>query len=68
MPPSSPDRVVFDELHVTLLVPRTLPIAAAKRVRQVVDGRPFVARLRRAIVTVVARHTALRAVTVTVAR
>ncbi|WP_143394001.1 hypothetical protein [Fimbriiglobus ruber] len=68
MPDTPADRVVFDELHVTLLVPRDLSDIAVERASRVIDGRRFVGRVRRAIAAVLTRSPSLATVTVVVTR
>ena len=68
MPDAPDDRVVFDEIHVTFLVPRDLPRAAVTRARRVLDGKVFLARMRRSVATALRRHAALAPVTVVVSR
>ncbi|OWK34107.1 hypothetical protein [Fimbriiglobus ruber] len=68
MPDTPADRVVFDELHVTLLIPRDLSDTAVERARRVVNGRPFVGRVRRAIADVLTRSPSLAPVAVVVTR
>ncbi len=41
--------VLFDEVHLTLLVPTDLDDAACDAIRRILDSRPFRTELRQAI-------------------
>ncbi|OWK35242.1 hypothetical protein [Fimbriiglobus ruber] len=68
MPDTPADRVVFDELHVTLLVHRALSDTAVERAHRVIGGRRFVAQVRRAVAAVLSQHLPRGRVTVVVTR
>ena len=59
---------MFDEFHISLLVPPNLRGAEAAAIKQVLDGKRFQHRLRRAAREVVRRYAALRTVRVRLAR
>jgi hypothetical protein len=63
-----PTRVLLDEIHVDVLVPRSLAGRDLAAVRRVLRARTFLPRLRRALRPVFAAHPALAAVRVRVAR
>ena len=68
MPDTPADRVVFDELHVTLLVPPDLSDPDVERARRVIGGRRFVDQVRRAVAAVLKQHLPRGRVTVVVTR
>ncbi|OWK35769.1 hypothetical protein [Fimbriiglobus ruber] len=68
MPDTPADRVVFDELHVTLLVPRDLSDSAIEQASRVIGSRRFVAQVRQAIAAVLSRRLPRGSVTVVVTR
>jgi hypothetical protein len=54
-----PDRVLLDEFHLTLTVPRATPDPAREAARRAANGRRFRAELRRAVRAALARYPAL---------
>ena len=58
------EHVLFDEIRLLLRVPANLDEAACNAIRQVLQGRPFRAGLRRAIRQFLRRHPELTAVRV----
>jgi hypothetical protein len=61
-------RVLLDEIHVEVLVPRSLANRDLAAVRRALQARSFLPKLRRALGPVFAAHPALAAVRVRVAR
>ena len=68
MPEPPDDRVVFDEVLVTFLVPRGLSATDATRVHRALHRPTFLNRVRRSVVTVLSRPPVLASVTVVVSR
>ena len=60
--------LMIEQYHVTMRVPDDLADEAAEAVRGVLASRPFIARLREAVAAVVAAHTPLIVVRVSVSR
>src|SRR6185369_1920110 len=60
-----PDRILVEEIHLTLTVAATTPDAAREAARRVINGRAFRAALRRAARQVVRAIPALRPVHLT---
>ena len=61
-------RVLLDEIHVEVLVPRSLAGRDLAAVRRALTAKSFLPRLRRALGPLFAAHPALAAVRVRVAR
>lgn len=60
--------LMIEQFHVTMRVPADLSDAAADEVKTVLAAKPFVAELREAVAVVVAAHTPLTVVRVSVSR
>jgi hypothetical protein len=60
--------VLFDEIHIEVLVPAALSGRAVAAVRRALSARAFLPRLRRAVRPLFVAHPALAAVRVRVAR
>lgn len=60
--------LTVEVFHVTVVVPAELSDAAAGEARAALAARPVVAELRAAVAAVVAAHTPLTVVRLTVAR
>jgi hypothetical protein len=60
--------VLIEEFHLSLYVPRGLPVAAARVVRRTLASARFRARLAAAVRVVVRRHPSLAPVTLTLTR
>ena len=60
--------LMIEQYHVTMRVPDDLSDAAVEDVRAVLVSKPFVAELREAVAAVVADHTPLTVVRVSVTR
>ena len=60
--------LMIEQYHVTMRVPDDMTDAAAAEVRAVLVSKPFVAKLREAVAAVVAAHTPLIVVRVSVSR
>jgi hypothetical protein len=54
--------VLFDELHLTILVPTQLKDAACVAIRRILDSRPFRTDLRRAVRQLLRRYPDLAVV------
>ena len=63
-----PDRLVIEQFHLTVFVPRGLPPDECRAVRRALAGRGFAGRLRRAAEAVAARDPSLRRTTIEVSR
>jgi hypothetical protein len=63
-----PKRVLIEEFHVSVFVPRGLSEVECISVRRTLNGKRFRADLRRVIQTVVRRHPSLKKVHVTITR
>ena len=60
--------IVFDEVHVTLLVPPRIREAEAVAIKKVLDSKRFQRDLARAVRAVLRRYPALRRVRVRLSR
>ena len=60
--------IVFDEFHLTLLVPPRIREAETIAIKRVLDSRRFQRDLARAVRTVIRRYPALRQVRVRLSR
>ena len=61
-------RVLLDEIHIEVLVPRSLAGRDLAAVRRAINARSFLPRLRRALRPVFAAHPALAAVRLRLSR
>jgi hypothetical protein len=55
-----PQRILFDQFHLTIYVRRRLPADQAAALRRILQSRRFRAQLRRAVGTVFHREPSLR--------
>jgi hypothetical protein len=55
-----PQRILFDQFHLTIYVRRRLPPDQASALRRTLQSRRFRAQLRRAVGTVFRREPSLR--------
>jgi hypothetical protein len=62
------DRIVIDEFHLTLEVPRGLPDSESEAIRRTLDSARFQVRLRRAAQRVCGRQRSLVKVRVQLSR
>lgn len=60
--------LMIEQYHLTMRVPDDLPDEEAEAVRDALDSRSFIAKLRKALATFVAGHTSLTVVQVSVSR
>lgn len=63
-----PRRVVIEEFHLTLYVPRDLPPAECRAVRRTLTGAGFRSRLRQAVEQVARRYRSLHRATAALSR
>jgi hypothetical protein len=63
-----PGRLLLEQFHLDVYVPRGLPPAAAEAMRLTLKSVAFRGRLRRAVVAVVRRHRSLRRITIRLSR
>ena len=61
-------RIVLDELHLTVRIPNKLSETQTEQIRRRLNGKEFMARLRRAIREIVRAYPELVVVSVSVCR
>jgi hypothetical protein len=60
--------ILMEEIHVSLLVPASLPDVRCRAIRRTLNGAKFQAELRRAISLIVRRQPALKSVRPVISR